>query len=64
VNSQSIIDVEETPPTNALENSKNFDGKDVKIINNWMTKRKKRQTQKYDENYDFYKWEKILDQKM
>jgi hypothetical protein len=53
VNSQSIIDVEETPPTNALENSKNFDGKDVKIINNLMTKKKKRQTQKYDEKYDF-----------
>jgi hypothetical protein len=46
VNSQSIIGVEETPPINDLKNSQNFDGKDVKIINNLMTKKKKRQTQK------------------
>jgi hypothetical protein len=30
-----------------------FDGKDVKIINNLMAKKKKRQTQKYDEKCDF-----------
>jgi hypothetical protein len=53
VNSQSIIGVEEKPPTNDLKNSQNFDGRDVKIINNLMTKRKKTQTQKYDEKCDF-----------
>jgi hypothetical protein len=63
VNSQSIISVEETPPTNDLKNSQNFDGKDVKIINNLMTNRKKRQIQIYDEKCDFLKWVKILDEK-
>jgi len=53
VNSQSIIGVEETPPTNDLKNSKKIDGKDVKIINNLMTKRKKRQTQNIMRNVDF-----------